>query len=292
VLPVIAGSRKTYTNWRWGQPGRFSRAHEEQRVPGNQFPFTYAVTTDSVTGETDGILARCEKTKTCPKLMHIDTSAEFWQAGASLVGTDGTGHDVAFSENVRAYMIAGASHAPGMVAPYCELPANPVKYSPVIRALVVAMERWLRGEAEPPASTWPRLARGELVEAPGAGPRPNNVQRVDYTRMPPALVGDGWRTLVPKTDAEGNDAVGIPLWALQEKRGVYLGWNVRKDGFARGELCFLFGGFRPLAGPERNRASLLRRVQTARDMERNSLLLRDDVQALDASIGLTISESR
>ncbi|MBM4382268.1 MAG: hypothetical protein FJ091_02750 [Deltaproteobacteria bacterium] len=247
VLPVIAGSRKTYTNWRWGQPGRFSRAHEEQRVPGNQFPFTYAVTTDPVTSARDGIFARCGETKSCPKLMHVDTSAEFWQAGASLVGTDGAGHDVAFPENVRAYFIAGASHAPGMTAPWCELPANPVKYSPVIRALVVAMERWVRGEAEPPASVWPRLAQGELREAAANEPRPNNVQRVDYARVPPAVVGEGWDPLVPKTDADGNDAVGIRLWALEEKRGVYLGWNVRREGFAKGEPCFLFGGFKPLA---------------------------------------------
>ena len=40
--------------------------------------------------------------------MHIDTSAEFWQAGAALVGTGGTGRDVPLPANVRAYMITGA----------------------------------------------------------------------------------------------------------------------------------------------------------------------------------------
>jgi hypothetical protein len=247
VLPVIAGARKTYTNRRWGQPGRFSRQHEEHLVPGNQFPFTYTVTTDPITGARDGLLARCAATNTCPKLMHVDTSAEFWQAGASLVGTDGAGHDVAFPENVRAYLIAGASHAPGMVAPYCEYLANPVSYSPVIRALVVAMERWLRGEAEPPGSVWPRIAQSELRERGAGEPPPNTVPRVDYDAVPPKIVGDGWRVLVPKTDANGNDVPGIPLWALQKKPGAYLGWNVRKEGFAKGELCFLFGGFRASA---------------------------------------------
>src|SRR5690606_15803382 len=55
VIPIIAGSRKTYTNVRWAQPGRFSRQHEEHLVYGNQFPFTYATTIDPVTGERDGI---------------------------------------------------------------------------------------------------------------------------------------------------------------------------------------------------------------------------------------------
>jgi hypothetical protein len=284
VLPVIAGARKTYTNRRWGQPGRFSRAHEEQRVPGNQFPFTYAVTTDPVTTTRDGIFARCEAAKTCPRLIHVDTSAEFWQAGASLVGTDGAGHDVAFPENVRAYLIAGASHAPGMVAPHCELPANPVKYSPVIRALVVAMERWVRGEAEPPASVWPRIAADELREANASEPHPNKVQRVDYDAVPPVVVGDGWRTLVPKTNAEGNDAVGIPLWALEEKPGAYLGWNVRKEGFARGELCFLFGGFRAVAGGQ-SLARLLRRVQATHEAEQAGFLLNDEARMIEGASG-------
>ena len=58
----------------------------------------------------------CTATGTCPKLFHIDTSAEFWQAGAALVGTGGTDRDVALPANVRAYMIAGGAHAPGMTA--------------------------------------------------------------------------------------------------------------------------------------------------------------------------------
>ncbi|HEU4428745.1 MAG TPA: alpha/beta hydrolase domain-containing protein, partial [Myxococcota bacterium] len=244
VLPYIAGSRKTYTNVRWGQPGRFSRQHEEHRVPGNQFPFTYAVTTDPVTGTRDGILARCEATKTCPKLMHVDTSAEFWQAGASLVGTDGAGHDVAFPESVRAYMLAGASHAPGMVSPACELPPNPITYGPIARALLVAMEGWVRGENEPPASVWPRSAAGELRERLSSEPPVNRVEQVDYGVVPPKIVGEGWRVLVPTTGPDGNDLPGIRLHELQPGRSAYLGWNVRKAGFARGELCFLFGGER------------------------------------------------
>lgn len=288
VLPVIAGARKSFTNRRWGQPGRFSRQHEEHLVPGNQFPFTYAVTSDSVTGARDGILARCEATKTCPKLMHVDTSAEFWQAGASLVGTDGAGRDVAFPENVRAYLLAGASHAPGMVAPYCELPANPVSYAPVIRALVVAMERWVREGAEPPASAWPRIASGELREPRESEPPVNTVPRVDYDAAPPRIVGDGWRVLVPEVNAEGNDEAGIALWALRERPGAYLGWNVRKEGLAKGELCFLFGGHRPLEGGDRARERFLPDLSglgRARAMKEDGFLLSEDFEALAAARG-------
>ena len=298
VLPYIAGARKTWTNARWAQPGRFSRQHEEHRVAGNQFPFTYAVTTDPVTGTRDGILARCEATKTCPKLMHVDTSAEFWQAGASLVGTDGAGHDIAFPENVRAYMLAGAAHAPGMVSPACELPPNPITYGAIARALLVAMERWVRSASEPPASVWPHLGRGELVKAPGSAPRPNPVEQIDYARVPPVVTGTGWRVLVPTVDSEGNDLPGIALHSLQEKRGAYLGWNVRKDGFAHGELCFLFGGFRDHAP----RSSLFRatretrrgvdQVEALRDLQGEQLFLEKDANALATSILARIPKER
>jgi hypothetical protein len=281
-MALISGSRKSFTNARFAQPGRFSRQHEEQRVPGNQFPFGYAVTTDPITNARDGILARCEQTQTCPKLMHVDTSAEFWQAGASLVGTDGAGRDVAFPENVRAYFLAGASHAPGMVAPYCELPANPVSYGAVVRALVVAMERWVRGEAEPPASEWPRIAKAELAPPPKDGPPVNTVPRIDYSRVPPVVIGGGWRVLVPRTDADGNDAAGIPLFALQEKLGAYLGWNSRRAGFAGGELCFLFGGFREQTG----RRPAAERIAEAEKLRAQGFLLAEDAGAFAREPGL------
>ena len=29
MFPIIAGSRKTFTDFRWGQPGRWSKQHED-----------------------------------------------------------------------------------------------------------------------------------------------------------------------------------------------------------------------------------------------------------------------
>ena len=124
VIPFIPGARRTFTNFRFAEPGRFSRQHEDHGVPGFDFPFTYASLKDPVTGKRDGILASCTRTSTCPRIMHIDTSAEFWQAGSSLVGTGGTARDVALPANVRAYMITGGAHAPGMMMPACRYPAN------------------------------------------------------------------------------------------------------------------------------------------------------------------------
>lgn len=163
MIPLIAGGRRTFTNARFAEPGRFSRQHEDHDVPGFDFPFAYAAVRDPVTGRTDSILSRCSADGTCPYLFHIDTSGEFWQAGASLVGSGGTDHDLASPANVRAYMIAGASHAPGIVTPACRTPANGLEYAPVLRALIVSMVDWTGGRKAPPESRWPRIADGDLV---------------------------------------------------------------------------------------------------------------------------------
>ena len=56
VMPSLAGSRKTFTNFAFAQPGRFSCQHEDHLTPGDQFPFAYATGQDPVSGRNDGIL--------------------------------------------------------------------------------------------------------------------------------------------------------------------------------------------------------------------------------------------
>ena len=80
---------------------------------GDQFPFAYNVTTDPVSGATDGLLRQCQQSNTCPKIMQIDGSYEWWGGRGSLVVTDGAGRDLALPENVRYYLVAGAQHGGG-----------------------------------------------------------------------------------------------------------------------------------------------------------------------------------
>ena len=243
MIPYIAGARRTFTNFRFAEPGRFSRQHEDHDVPGFGFPFTYATLTDPVTGRRDGLLAACTATRTCPRLFHVDTSAEFWQAGAALVGTGGTTHDVPFPANVRAYMITGGPHAPGLAAPACALPANPLNYAPALRALLVAMLDWTGNRAAPPPSVWPSLASGDLVALSRlAPPRIPGVDWPTVANRPTSPVkGRHWPLLVPAVDADGIDRAGIRLPEVAAPDGTYLGWNPRKSGYAAGDLCLIFG---------------------------------------------------
>jgi hypothetical protein len=269
LVVQVAGSRRTFTNRRWAEPGRFSRQHEDPLVYGNQFPFAYSVATDPVTGRRDGLFAACERNGTCPKLFHIDGSAEFWNAAASLVANDGAGRDLPLPENVRAYMIAGAPHAAGMVNASSLLPANPLNPFGTVRALMLAMDDWLAASVEPPPSRWPSLAKGELappgsraaVGFPAFTGMPysgtaNPVVLTDFDTVPPrADPVHAWQVLVPTTDGDGNDRAGVHLPELAAPAGTYLGWNPRKSGYAKGDLSFVFGAYVPFAPTAEARAA-------------------------------------
>jgi hypothetical protein len=251
MFALVAGARRTFTNMRFAEPGRFSRQHEDHDVPGFDFPFTYGALRDPVTGKTDGILSRCQRDETCPKLFHVDTSAEFWQAGASLVGTGGTEKDVVFPKNVRVYMIAGGAHAPGMTIAACQSPANPLNYTPVVHALLINLIDWTTGSRDPPANRWPRVADGEVRHLEALQTPDLQSIGISWPKVVNQPIVSGgtrkWPVLVPKVDADGNDVPGIRIPEMAAPSGTYLGWNLRKAGFGAGDLCSLFGSYLPFA---------------------------------------------
>lgn len=307
AMPLIAGSRKSFVNARFAQPGRYSTQHLDHLTYGDQFPFSYAVTTDPVSGATDGIFARCQATNTCPKLMHVDSSLEFWQARASLVVTDGAGHDIALPDNVRAYLLASTQHVAPKAAStgICKYPNNPAPQAPLLRALMERLVDWTRSGALPPASRYPRLADSRLTapsrEAVGfpdlgaIGVRfpatINALSVVDYGVVPPrADLDRRYELLVPMTDADGLDLAGIRSPDVSVPLATYAGWNLRRAGFAEDQLCGLDGMSVPFAATPRagdprpaisqrypNRMAYAKSVAlAARALRDEGLLLGDD----------------
>ena len=112
ILPVVAGSRRTCINWQFAQAGRYSRQHEDHSYGDDQFPFSYPTLSDPISGRTGGILQRALDAGVCPKVMHLDTESDVWQARASLVATDTNGADIAMPADVRIYCVTGVPHAP------------------------------------------------------------------------------------------------------------------------------------------------------------------------------------
>jgi hypothetical protein len=260
MLPHIAGSRRTFTNARFAQPGRNPTPHGDRHYPGDQFPFTYDETTDHLTGARDSLLGRCRASDTCPRIIQTDSEYEFWGARASLLVTDSQGGPLALPAEVRAYFMAGHPHfaaaqAVAQKIDRCALPVNPLQAGGPMRALLAALSAWVVEGAPPPTSRYPGLAEGTLVPPaglyaaiPGLGYRGTvgPAQLVDYATMPPTVRGE-YAVLVPKVDADGNAVAGVRAPAQAVPRATYTGWNPRAEGFAPGALCYNTGGVLPFA---------------------------------------------
>src|SRR5919199_4238023 len=111
LVPLVAGERRGEFNQRFGQPS-------VQGTPGfgHLMPFTDNDQTDPLTGRTDGLLRLQRSLGGVPKIFSINTSAEYWRGGCSLIHTDPAGErDVEPPAEVRIYHIAGTQHGHGVV---------------------------------------------------------------------------------------------------------------------------------------------------------------------------------
>ena len=262
LMPHIAGGRRGFFNYEFTQTTRYSRATEEHFYPEDGFPFTYEVLTDPITGETDGLLARCRQSDTCPKVMQSDDAAEVWQARASLVLTDPLGkRDVPLPENVRYYLHSSTQHGPtsdpenrGM----CQHLKNPNRNQETLRALQMALRAWIAEGIEPPPSRYPRLSDGTLVPAdevrfpniPGVRytAQYNHKFMNDFSVLPPRHVpGAEYGVLAPQVDEDGNDIAGVRSAGLRTPTATYTGWNLRAKGYMEGLMCAIDGSYFPFA---------------------------------------------
>jgi Alpha/beta hydrolase domain len=268
AMPLLSASRRTFTNFEFAQPGRFARQHEDHLYGGDQFPFSYATTKDVITGKADGFLARCEKSHTCPRVVHLDSDTEFWQNRASLAVTDTGGGPLALPDNVRVYEMSGLAHFPALnwnTRGNCQQLQNALSYGTYARALLVALDRWVTEGVAPPPTAFPNLKDHTLVPLakvqasypaiPGApfSPLYNPLQVVDQRDMPPEASGRTYPLFFPAVNADGNPQGGIILPEIAVPIATYSGRNLRAEGFSAGELCGLSGSYIPFAATKQER---------------------------------------
>ncbi|MDP2285086.1 MAG: alpha/beta hydrolase domain-containing protein, partial [Pseudohongiella sp.] len=170
VVPLIAGAGFGMFNQRFAMPTRTNGQHENHLFPNDFFPFTYGDSTDPFSGRTDGILKKARESGTEPKLMHIQTSNEYWLRGGSLPHTDPLGRsDAEIPNNVRFYTIGGSPHSSGTGTPgpasSGQLPANPNLWTPIAESLLSAMLDWVNEGKTPPGSVYPKISNGTLVSS-------------------------------------------------------------------------------------------------------------------------------
>jgi hypothetical protein len=249
VMPHVAGAGRGSFNHRFAQPSRDGHPYLNFFYPTDIFPFTDLPQRDPETGVEDGLLTHRLPPQFQPRIFHTNTSYEYWGRAASLIHTTVDGkRDMALAPNVRVYLLSAGQHG---VAPFPPTRSigqqmnNPLDFRWAMRALLIAMHRWIADGVEPPPSAYPRVADGTLV-APEqlAFPRlagvnvatvPHRAYRADYgpdfitkgivTKEPPAI-GAAFPILVPQVDADGNERAGIRLPELSVPLATYTGWNL------------------------------------------------------------------
>ncbi len=305
--PIIAG-RRIALNFRWAQPDGVLELYQA----GSEGPQWWVPWPDTVRKLPErGILDRCTATKTCPKIIEHFGSAEVWalKLTPEWVGTDAKA-DIPLPDNVRRYYIASSNHGGFIVPtpnsmfnaslagstlppPSCpgnnfgtgELAPNVMPHIHTVNALRQHFRNWVMQGTPPPASVWPRLSKGELVDAdkaamgfpniPGVPPTvPSNfiMATLDYdwgpdfnyndgsgvpTKLPPQIL-QVINMKVPRVNADGNEVGGVPVVLHDAPLATYLGWNITAGGarpFHQGQICNYVGGMIPFAKTKAERTA-------------------------------------
>jgi len=173
--PLIAG-RRVSNNSRWGQPDGVLELYQM----GSEGPQWWHSFPDRARNlHPGGILDRCSRTGTCPKIIETFGGAEVFalKMTTSWVGTDPK-NDIPLPDNVRRYYLPSSTHGGGngamtenppdavdLFAINCPgnnwgrgtLRANPVPATQLVNRMRVALREWVMNDTPPPASRWPLL---------------------------------------------------------------------------------------------------------------------------------------
>jgi hypothetical protein len=258
VMAHIAGASRIDLNRRWATPTSLAQ------FDATSFPFADAALRDPATGAEEGALDNVRAKDFKPKIFYTNTGVEYWGGArsAALIHTTPDGaKDLVLPDNERVYFLTGSQHGPTRFPPAeARLGAqreNPNDYWLTMRALLVAMDDWLRSNKAPPQSRYPQLGNGTLVPAakvafpalPGvrapqqlpAGPRVPN----------PLVAKDGGSGttlpyLVPQTDKDGIELAGVRLPDIEVPLATYTGWNFRNEAIGGEDTLYpLLGSYIP-----------------------------------------------
>ena len=280
VIAHVAGGGRGSFNHRFAQPSRDAHPYLNFFYPTDIFPFTDVAQTDPETGVTDGLLTHAGAPDLLPKVFYTNSEYEYWGRAASLIHTTIDGRsDAPLMDNVRIYLLSAGQHGPGPFPPTQTIGQqknNPLDYRWAMKALLLAMDRWVSDGTAPPPSRYPKLADGTLVppdrlqfpKLPGvtASTAVHRAYRADYgprfisdglIANEPPKIGGAFPILVPQVDADGDGIAGIRMPDLAVPLATYTGWNLfnARSGPTH-ELSSMQGSYIPLArtAAERKRA--------------------------------------
>ncbi len=271
MIPTIAGGGLGGFNHRFVQPTRTGFPFSGFLYPVDLFPFTDTDETDPVTGITDGLLHAATKTNAVPKIFYINGSCEYWGRVAPLLHITPDGKaDQTLAPGTRIYFMTGTPHGHGAFPPNrggARYTSNPNSYRLQMRALLLAMNAWIKDGAAPPDSRYPKIANGELVllsslrfpQIPGVtvATRPRLAWHLDFgpefasrgiISIEPPKMGKPFPLPVPQVDSDGNELGGVRTPELAVPLGTYTGWNLGTEASgAPDEITVSSGGWFPFA---------------------------------------------
>jgi hypothetical protein len=253
VMAHIAGASRLSLNERGATPNA-------SKAPTPAFPFADIALRDPISGRAEGSLDNERARQNQPKVFYSNTSIEYWGGDrtAALVHTSPDGKsDLTLPDNTRVYFLTGAQHVPARFPPRTstgQQPENPLEYAWTMRALLTAMDRWVRQGAAPPASQYPKLADGTLVSVdrlafpsiPGVpSPRALPGRREGSTPLP---------YLVSQVDEDGNERAGVRTAEQAVPVATYTGWNFRSPAIGgTSQVVNLMGSRIPFAATNAER---------------------------------------
>ena len=265
VMAHIAGSARTDLNQRWATPTAVAT------YAATSFPFADAKQRDPVTGTEEGALDNRRAREHQPKIFYTNTPVEYWGGGrvAALIHSTPDGSkDLVLPDNERAYFLTGSQHGPARFPSAVnngQQRDNPNDYWWTMRALLVAMDKWVREGLAPPPSRHPRLQDGTLVHAADvafpslpavASPRSLSAGGRAANRLIPkdGAPGTPLPLLVPQVDQDGNEKAGILLPDVAVPLATFTGWNFRNQTIGGPQQLFpLLGAYIPFPSTKAER---------------------------------------
>lgn len=281
VLGIVGGGRRGEFNHRHGQPS-------VQPTPsfGHLFPFADLPQADPRTGKRAGLLDHAATRDDPPKVVFVDSAAEYWRGDASLAHTSVVdGSDVGDAPFVRRYLYASSQHGSGPAALETRTiqgsrganPTSLIDYRPLYRCTLMNLVSWIADGVEPPPSAVPRHGDGTaasrrdvLAELSGIPtmtlPAPDTLPELraldlgpdsenGIGRYPATAFGDPYPSVVSAVDDDGNEVAGVRMPDVAVPVATSTGFNPRHDEIGGpGQIIEYYGSSVPFARTAEQRA--------------------------------------
>ena len=270
VIAHVAGAMRGEFNLRFGQPSK-----DICFIMPEMFPFTDKIQTDPLTQNSGSLLSVLRKNASLPKIMFVNTSSEYWRGDAALIHTNLENKmDADEDKEIRRYHFAGTQHGSGTFPPMDkivnkdgdvfrgQIPFNAVDYNPLLRALLVNLDKWVVSDDPPPKSCHPSLNEGTAVDSSSLRSKFSNLPdvkfppilteaiRLDYGRgieqgrvdILPPLELDKYPAFVSDIDQDCNEVAGIKLPDMTVPLATNTGWNLRHPCIGNQDLILGISG--------------------------------------------------